>query len=213
MGGLWEALLEYLQRRLVIYAVAAVVFGFGVVAGGAAVRYVDARDAAELSSYLNGYVTQATSAPGSLAGAPDPRAAFEAVGRGALLPLVLGFTVIGAPFILAFLFLRGFALGFTLVFLVRDYSYRGILLAVASVLPQSLLSIPASLLAAGASLAFALAAAKIMLGKRDEGTALAHGILCLFCVAVSSCLFALSAWVQGSVSPVLVELVARYVRF
>lgn len=213
MGGVWEALFEYLQRRLVVYAVAAAVFGFGLAAGGVAVGHVDERDAAELSTYLNGYVRQATASPGALAAPAGPGLTLDSVGRGALLPFVLGLTVIGSPFILALLFLRGFALGFTLAFLVREYSYKGVLLATASILPQSLFSVPAALLAAGASLTFALAAAKIMLGKRDEGTAITHGILCLICIAVASSLFALAAWVQGSVTPVLVELVARYARF
>lgn len=208
---LWEALLEYHQRRPVIYAVAAAVFAFGAVAGGAAVGYLDAADASELSSYLRGYVAQAAASPGTLAGVPAPGAAVEAVGRGALLPFVLGLSVIGAPLVLALLFLRGFALGFTAAFLVREYSYAGILLAAASIVPQSLLAVPAALLAAGSSLAFALAAAKIMLGRRGEGTALFHGLVAFSGVAAAGALLAAAAWVQGAVTPVLVELVARYV--
>lgn len=211
MGGVWEALIDYLRSRLVVYAVAAAVFALGAAAGATAVRHLDDRDAAELSSYLNGYLAQA-SAPGSSAAAAGPESALETMGRGAILPFLLGLTVIGSPFVLALLFLRGFALGFTLAFLVREYAYKGILLAAVSVLPQSLFSIPAALLVAGSSLAFALSAAKIMLGRREEGTALVHGILCLFCTIVSAALFAASAWVQGSVTPVLVELVARFAR-
>lgn len=205
---LWEALVEYHRRRLVIYAVAAAVFSFGLVAGGAAVGYLDPGDASELSAHLRGYVAQAAAAP--LAGSADPGAAVEAVGRGALLPFVLGLSVIGSPFVLALLFLRGFALGFTASFLVREYSYAGLLLAAASILPQTLLAVPAALVAAGSSLAFALAAAKIMLGRREEGSALFHGLLSFAGTAAAAALLAASTWVQGSVAPVLVELVARY---
>lgn len=54
----------------------------------------------------------------------------------------LGLTVIGMPLILALVSLKGFSLGFTLGFLVQEKAGAGILIAILSILPQSLVYIP-----------------------------------------------------------------------
>lgn len=54
----------------------------------------------------------------------------------------LGLTIIGMPLILAIVFLKGFSLGFTVCFLVKEKAMSGILISILSILPQNLIYIP-----------------------------------------------------------------------
>ncbi len=70
--------------------------------------------------------------------------------------LLLGLTVIGFPVVLIIIFSRGFALGFTVVFLIKQKAFRGLLLTLFAVLPPALLSLPAYVLAAVSAFNFSL---------------------------------------------------------
>ncbi|MDD4802686.1 MAG: stage II sporulation protein M [Syntrophomonas sp.] len=54
----------------------------------------------------------------------------------------LGLTVIGMPIILGVVFYKGFSLGFTIAFLVKEKAVSGILISILSILPQNLVYIP-----------------------------------------------------------------------
>jgi stage II sporulation protein M len=54
----------------------------------------------------------------------------------------LGLTVIGMPLILAVVFLKGFSLGFTISFLVKERAWSGFVITLLSIVPQNLVYIP-----------------------------------------------------------------------
>lgn len=173
-----------------------------------AVSTVAEEEKAELSSFLGAYVSEASARLGPADGGSLEPVAPQAM-RGALLPFVLGLSVIAAPAVLALVFLRGFAFGFTLAFLFEELSYKGILFALASVAPHALFSLPASWLAAGAALTFALGAFKVLTRRRAEETVYAHFLSAAVLTGVAGLLFVVAAWVQSRIAPVLVELAAR----
>ncbi len=62
-----------------------------------------------------------------------------------ILLWVFGLTIVGCPLILAAITARGFIVGFTVGYLVQEEAGRGLILAMAGVLPQNLFYIPAFL--------------------------------------------------------------------
>jgi stage II sporulation protein M len=103
---------------------------------------------------------------------------------------------------------RGFVSGFTVAFLAAEMGGRGVLLAAAGHLPQSLLEVPALILAAAASVAFAQEVIGSWRARRRltgfyealagyTGTLLSAGVL-----LVLSCL------VEGYLTPLLVRAVS-----
>ena len=76
--------------------------------------------------------------------------------RTLLLAWVLGLSCIGFPVILALVFAKGLAVGFTVGFFVHQWTWKGLLLAGVSVLPHNLLFVPALILAASAGIRFSL---------------------------------------------------------
>lgn len=212
-GVVGEILDEYFRRRIAIYGLVTLMLVVGLITGAAAVRIVDAEDYAELSSFLNAYVAQVSSGPGSASLATTKSSIAVDVLRGAAIPWLLGLTVIGAPLALFFVFLRGFALGFTLMFLLEQFSIKGALLALVSVAPHNLFAIPGIVLAAGAAATFAVGAAKAMGGRRSEVSIYSQLATATILTAASASLIAFSAWIERSITPVLIDVVGRFIPF
>ena len=77
-------------------------------------------------------------------------------GKWLLAVWLLGVTVVGAPFVLVLDFLKGVLIGFSLGVLVQAYGWKGMLFALAAMVPGNLLVLPALLFASVSSVAFAL---------------------------------------------------------
>lgn len=110
----------------------------------------------------------------------------------------LGLSVFGIPLVGLLLFLRGFALGFSVSFLVGRQLSAGLLVAILGVLPQNLLLVPAMIIAGTLAAVFAQ---KLWHGKvlwRSIGVYSGCFILIFLVTAVA-------AWLQGYVSPVLLK--------
>jgi len=69
---------------------------------------------------------------------------------------LLGISMIGLPFILILLFLKGMIIGFTIGFLVQQMGWQGFFLSFVSVLPQNFIIIPLFIAVAVISVKFSL---------------------------------------------------------
>ena len=119
---------------------------------------------------------------------------------------LLGLTVIGLPFILIFIFTRGFVLGFTLKFLLQEQAWRGGVVALLAVLPPNLLSLPAYFCGAVVAVNFSIYLSK--------GTASTKMSQCLGeYLFIMFCLMGLllgSALIEGYFSPIFIKLFPRF---
>ncbi len=81
---------------------------------------------------------------------------------------LLGISVVGAPIICLLDFLKGMFVGFTVGFLVAQWSWQGMVVALIAVLPQHLFLLPAVLLCSvsALSLSMRLLRRRWVLGKR-----------------------------------------------
>ncbi|MFX4260947.1 stage II sporulation protein M [Pelotomaculum propionicicum] len=140
------------------YLAVLVLFALGITAGTLSVQRLQADQAQELRMYLDQFVMQA-----GVIEVDTVKALREVLLSDIVVILavyLLGLTVIGIPVILGIIFTRGFVLGYAVSFLTSEKSTQGIILACAAVLPQSILLIPALLMAGVASLSFAVLLAR-----------------------------------------------------
>lgn len=175
--------------------------GLGSVLGMLTVDYLKPDQVEELNSYLETFVNQAPTLQID---------AQQAVKSGIvnnltviLIIYLLGLTVIGIPLVLALLFVRGFALGFTISFLTQQKAWQGALLAVISIFPQNIVYIPAVFAGAVASLSFS-----VLLVKRYFNSQLAvwpgfagYNILMLLVVVMA----VLAGFIEAYLTPWLIK--------
>ena len=120
-----------------------------------------------------------------------------------------GLSVLGFSGALLVLFIRGFSVGFTVAFLVREMGGAGAILAISSVLPHNLAAVPALVTACASSVGFAWSVVKkSLLGvNADVSRALCDSVASL--IAASAALI-LAAFIQAYVSPAFLVLAARF---
>ena len=130
--------------------------------------------------------------------------------RDAGLLWLLGVTVVGFPGVLGVIFIRGFALGFTVGFLVDQTGFKGIILALFSIFPQNILAIPALTVIAVAALSFSLTLFRNRFGRHRMGfyqELAAYSLL----VAVMAGVLLGSSLIEAFIAPVFLRLMAPIV--
>jgi stage II sporulation protein M len=137
---------------LFLFVLAVFVLGIGF--GALGVDNLSSGQFEELKKYVDAFVRQV----GQLS--IDSGSAVRSKIYGDILMIVLlylfGLSFVGILFVLGLVFIRGFILGFAVVFLARGMALNGFLLVAVSILPHNLLYLPALLAGGTAALSFAL---------------------------------------------------------
>lgn len=181
MGGFGHLLRGHLRRRGPLYTVVCLTFVIGAFIGGATVSQLSDDYAAALAGDVEQMFYDGMEPSGSLF-TPFTRlrepsvslmtvAADALTGYGGVVPVVglavlLGLSVIGAPFMLAFVFWRGFALGFSVTFFVHRFLWRGVLLAAVTFVPHNILAVPGVIVAAAGAIGFSWSIVVVLFGRR-----------------------------------------------
>ncbi|MGI6567216.1 MAG: stage II sporulation protein M [Firmicutes bacterium] len=199
----------YFHRRTAAYMFVFVVFIMGTISGAFAVKALSTQQRDDLGGYIH-TLFEAAPAANAVGSAAAIRQAFlQNIAKTVGLMWLLGLSVLGAPLVLALLFLRGFVLGFTVGFMVEEMVLKGIAMAVVSVVPHNLLVVPALILAGGAALSFSWAALRTLMGRRDIN--MYHQFFRVTLLTVGACgLMGAAALVEAYITPVLIETASRY---
>lgn len=143
---------SFLKRCWLLYLICLFLFGTGFAWGVHGAYQLDKPDVVPLEEYVIRLV------------APDATFDRGAVFRQAAVRNTVpvgvmyfaGLTIIGVPVVAGILFVRGYAIGFTSGFLVRQKGIYGLSIVLAELLPQNLLLVAVFLVGAVASLSFSL---------------------------------------------------------
>lgn len=197
----------YLKANIVAYFFMILIFVIGVVVGALAVKILPDEQKSELINYLHIFFT------GLSQGNEDAVSSGNMIGmvmfnnaKTVVIMWILGFTIIGIPFVLFILFTRGFIIGFTVGFLVNEYVIKGLLFAIASVLPHNLFAVPAILVLGVSATTFSL----MLVRRKNYGKiniwyeAIRYSVVCMILLIIM--LFA--ALLEVYISPVFMKLAA-----
>ncbi len=198
---LWTA---SLRQGWPLYFVVVAVFGLGILLGSLGAHTLHMEQVAEMNRHLQSFLSRVA----------EMDVERTQMARGALYDnllvgigmYVLGLTIICLPLMLAFIFIRGFVLGFTVGFLTAEHQLRGLLIIVASMLPHNIFFIPALIIGGTASLSFS-----ILLIKRffNSQTRVWPGFVNYTLVMAGMvAAFALAALAEAYVTPEITRLVA-----
>lgn len=116
----------------------------------------------------------------------------------------LGLTVIGIPLILGVIFFRGFSLGFTIGFLVKEKGSAGVIISILSILPQNILYLPLIIAWGLIAINFSF---YIVKGREVGNLPLTKGLIkYLLLLAVFSVLVLIGVLIEAYLSPWLLGL-------
>lgn len=202
-----QTILKDVRENQTLYVFTVVLMAMGIIFGTILVHSLSVDQRTELQDTLSSFMLLVDDGDISL----TPAHFQEKWGQYAKLVgimWVFGLSVIGLPVILLLLFLKGMIIGFTVGFLVQHWKWKGISLALAGILPQNMLAVPALLIAgvAGVSFSLRLIRSRILTRKGERLPHLLHyTVLSLVMIVV----LGVAALIETYLSPELMQLVIK----
>lgn len=143
------------KDQTMLYVFVGVLFLVGVLFGALMVNALSLEQQQDMARYLNHFfVNVQDSGEGAGSSSYWSIAALHLKWIG--LIWILGLSVIGLPGILILDFLKGVLIGFTVGYLIGQYSWKGLLFALVSIAPQNLFVIPVLMMCSVAAITFSL---------------------------------------------------------
>lgn len=198
---------DYIRANIVAYFFMTLIFVIGVVIGAMAVKTLPDEQKVELVGYLRVFFQGLAERS---EGIGDTYVLLTSVVLNNIkiigIMWLLGFTIVGIPFVLFMVCLRGFVIGFTVGFLVNEYVMKGLLFAIVAVLPHNFLAIPAILATGVAATTFSL---MLVRRKRNKENLFYNSIAySIFCFTMLMIMLG-AALIEVYVSPVFMKTVAQ----
>lgn len=153
-GAFRQVRLGSFKQSWPIFALVIIIFALGITTGTLSINAMDSSKTGDLVGNLDAFWEQANQL--SIDSARAVRSAIQDNLITIAALYILSLTVIGIPFALGLVFVKGFTLGFAVGFLAKEKALEGLLLALVAILPQNLFYLPALLLGVVASLSFAM---------------------------------------------------------
>jgi len=123
---------------------------------------------------------------------------------------ILGVTVIGIPLILLLIALRGFIIGFTVGFLVKQMGLKGIAFSLVSVLPQNILIVPGTIFVGALGIGFSLMLIKSRSGKNGQYSLLNQFFLYSTAIAIVHVFIAVGCLIEAYISPFFIKYISSF---
>ncbi|TWH48959.1 stage II sporulation protein M [Sporomusa sp. KB1] len=202
---------DYIRANIVAYFFMILIFVIGIVIGAMAVKTLPDEQKIELVGYLRVFFQGLTEQPSGIG--TTQSLLTSVIGNNSRLigiMWLLGFTIVGIPFVLFMVCLRGFVIGFTVGFLVNEYVMKGLLFAIVAVLPHNFLAVPAILATGVAATTFSLMLVRRKHHSKDNllYNSIAYSVFCLAMLVIMLG----AALIEVFVSPVFMKLVAHLIR-
>jgi stage II sporulation protein M len=150
-----QTMKQFMKENLSLYVFVSVLFVIGVVFGAVMVNALSLEQKQEMTRHLGSFFQEVNGGLDVQGGASFQQA-FGMHMKWILLIWLFGLSIIGLPLILILDFLKGVLIGFTVGYLVGQFSWKGMLFALVSVAPQNLIIIPALLISSVAAMAFSI---------------------------------------------------------
>ena len=206
---------HYLKDNMSLYVFTAVLFTIGVMFGAIVVSALGQDQLSSLNDALSGFFKalnlQSTGTTPSEITWHSAASFLKTTG----LFWILGLSIIGLPVIVLLIFVEGFKIGFTVGVIVSQFHGKGILFALAAILPQNLISVPAMIVCGVAGISFSLMLVRSRFShtaaRGGTGTQLYRNFLSYTgLVSAVAVAMVLASFVEGYLSPVLMRAVVPH---
>ncbi|PWK14518.1 stage II sporulation protein M [Tumebacillus permanentifrigoris] len=204
---------RYLQDQSSLFVFTTVLFFIGILFGAIVVSALSADQATSLHDALHGFFKALNL---DETGTTPSEITWHSVAsflKTTGLMWILGLSIIGLPVIVILIFMKGFVIGFTVGVIVSQFQAKGVLFALAAILPQNLIYVPALIICGVAGISFSLSLVRSRFSNSQPRTVGGGSMLyrsflsytgLVTCIAVA---MILAAFVEGYVSPALMRAV------
>jgi len=192
---------DHINKNRWQYILVTIFFLLGMLMGDYQVSVLEGGVRSHLSGLVDNYLQENIAQ--NLPGYQIFNQAFLLQTKTIALMWFLGLTVIGLPLILAVIFLRGLALGFTLGFLFEEKASTGVLISLMTIMPQNLVYVPFLVIWAVMTMNFSIYVVK---GRNMERRSLVTGLISYTALLlVFQLIFMAGVFIEAYLSPWLLS--------
>lgn len=196
---------RFVQDRLPVFTFVVIVFILGIGFGAIAVKTVDYSTKEEVFSYFNNFMKTFRQIEYNGTALMSESMRFNLM--NIFIIWAFGLSMVLMPLITVLIFFKGFVLGFTVGFLISEYSFKGILVALAAVFPQNILVIPVYIISSVMAIYISIMIFNYFRGKVriKADDFLKYSIE----MAVLAVILLLASLIETYISPLLLNIVSR----
>lgn len=203
-------LLKHFQDNFLIYFSLTIIFVIGIVIGAITIKVLNIEQKNDIITFLNSFFkTMDSSGLDNLSVLKQSIIDnFKTIG----LVWITGLIIIGIPIIPIIIIFRGFALGFTVGFLVNEYAIKGFLFSILGILPQNLFIIPGIIAISSTGMAFSINGIKNkknrLRNNKIGSNIINYSILILF----FSIIVFIGTLIEAYISPIFLGVLWNYLK-
>jgi len=207
MSNFPRILMDYIRQNIALYIFLSLFLIAGIILGSISVNMVSDGQLNNILSFINGFLSNVNNI--SFDSSTVFYLSLSNNLKTALVLILLGITVIGAPLIFALILFRGFSLGFTVGFFIGELGIKGAIFSLFSILPQNIFIIPSILSIGVAGIAFSATIFKnrgrLYPGEYSQIMTSYMAFNVFFCIVL-----VMSSLIEGYISPIFIKFLSSY---
>ncbi|WIF96193.1 stage II sporulation protein M [Caminicella sporogenes] len=203
-----NVLIKHIQRNIITYFVVIMFFLIGISSGAFTTKALSDSENGELIAYLeNFFKIVDTKTIDNFA--ILKQSLINNLQTGVLI-WILGVTIIGIPAILFLIGLRGFIIGFTVGFIIKQKGLNGLIFSIFSLLPQNIIIIPGIIVIGVLGISFSVMLIKSKVEKNVHNNILNQFFVYSTVIAIVYIFIALGCIIEAYISPLFVKYLSVY---
>lgn len=123
---------------------------------------------------------------------------------------LLGITVIGIPLVFIIIALRGFIIGFTVAFFIKEFKFKGLTLSLFCILPQNIFLVSGIIIVSVISILFSISILKNKINVTKSPSFLNRFINYTITVLIVSGIIIIGCLVESFTTPILIKIINNY---
>lgn len=191
-----------------MYFIIIITFTIGIIVGSITIKVLNSQQKSDIMLFLNSFF-KAIASKNFDKMAILKRSLLDNLKTVGLI-WITGIILIGIPIIPITILFRGFALGFSVGFLVNEYGIKGLMFSVLGVLPQNLFIIPGIISVASIGMGFSFNNIKKRRLKIKNSSILIDIVDYSILVALCSIIIIIGCFIEAYISPIFLGLLSDY---
>ena len=199
-------LFKQFQDNFIIYFIIAAIFAIGIIIGAITIKVLNQDQKNGTILFLNSFFK-------TIEGSNFENLAIlkQSIIDNIKTIVLIGLTgmiVIGLPIIPVTVLFRGFALGFTVGFLVNEYGIRGFLFSILGIMPQNLFIIPGIISISSIGMAFSITSLKNKKLRITNNSSYSNIINYFILLLFFSVIVSIGCLIEAYISPIFLRLLS-----
>lgn len=194
---------KFEEGYFLVFLINTVFICTGIVLGIYTIKYMNSINKEDMYSYFSSFVNLSQNQ-----GVDKISILFQSLKNNFIiniLVLLCGLTVIGTPFIVILVLIKGFTLGFSISFIITALGTKGIWMTLACILPQNLFFIPTILITASISFQLCINKIKGKFNKYSYNNFKTSSNNYIFYLVICCILIIVGAIVESQISPIIIK--------